>query len=174
MKPYASHGESSISSANNPLVSHNTTSQSSYLTSSYTEPSHLRSSDTSPYNRSTTYPYNAPTNLFQDRVQRPCQVCDEPLTSHHVRTNRNGHLGRRFFRCDKCGDFRGWAEDWGVYQQNPRCRCGQFSRLDRAGPDKGYIHFYKCASGNCGFYTERNWQIDSGGRGGALAEMEGW
>ncbi|KAL4861414.1 hypothetical protein BDV12DRAFT_204037 [Aspergillus spectabilis] len=93
-----------------------------------------------------------------------CRVCQFPLSCLRVKgTNTKGNANRPYFRCDRCGDFRGWADNRGVFYENPLCHCGLFSRVDRAGRERGGAMFYACAARECRFYTERNWMVEGGG-----------
>jgi hypothetical protein len=76
-----------------------------------------------------------------------------------VRNDRNGRRDRPYYRCDRCGDWRAWADLQGVYAQNPRCRCGEYSRFDQS---KGGVWYFACAFRQCGFYAERDWRVDEG------------
>jgi hypothetical protein len=84
-----------------------------------------------------------------------CKKCGY-LTDYKItrQSNRNGNAGRPYFKCDNCGNFHSFADTQGISQQNPYCPCGEPSRLERAGWEKGNIPFFVCATGTCAFYRE--------------------
>jgi hypothetical protein len=93
----------------------------------------------------------------------PCRKCRHPLTLCRVRNDENGHLDRPYYRCDRCGKFRAWADMHGVYERNPDCQCGERSRLEESN---GGVWYFTCVTGRCAYYTERDWRGDAGQRGG--------
>jgi hypothetical protein len=101
-----------------------------------------------------------------------CRECHHVLTLNCVRNDKNGRIGRLYHRCDRCGEFRAWADLRGVYQGNPPCMCGERSRLEESNSG---VWYYTCVTGRCAFYTERVWVEDArqtGGGGGTGRVLE--
>jgi hypothetical protein len=89
-------------------------------------------------------------------ITRPYYIC---ITCNNCKTNV----------CRNCGYPRGfitWDDNIGLHPDNPRCYCGLPSRQDRKSRKYplGSVEdgFWICASGACGYYSER--------RGGAPYE----
>lgn len=95
--------------------------------------------------------------------QRPprCKCCDAKACLHFVSPfNPNGNVGRPYYICPACDRSRRWvcwADGRGLSWENPRCYCGQPSRQDRIGRDKGCkagLGFWTCVTGHCDYYSE--------------------
>ncbi|KAL4882522.1 hypothetical protein BJY04DRAFT_187216 [Aspergillus karnatakaensis] len=130
-------------------------------------------------------PTHPPTTTFSPTPTPPipsqmpaqpatCRVCRYPLIQLRVKGTNPKNANRPYFRCERCGKFRGWADNEGVYSENPLCHCGVFSRVDTAGWERGGGLFYACASGGCQFWAGSNWRDSenggqNGGRGGGSA-----
>ncbi|KAK3687897.1 hypothetical protein B0T22DRAFT_458212 [Podospora appendiculata] len=87
----------------------------------------------------------------------PCKRfrCRQPSTFFVVsRHNRNGNALRPAYRCEPCSEFVTFADRRNVLPGNPRCACGQLSRMEqtgenaKAGPGK---KFFVCMEGRCRF-----------------------
>ncbi|KAL2832673.1 hypothetical protein BJY01DRAFT_253828 [Aspergillus pseudoustus] len=91
----------------------------------------------------------------QTQPRPTCRECDTTLTLDRVRNNNKGNKGRLYYRCDRCGEFRAWADLQGVYEQNPLCQCEVPSRLDVSKDGEWY---FSCATRQCGFWTRRDWR----------------
>ncbi|KAK2038244.1 hypothetical protein LZ31DRAFT_479318 [Colletotrichum somersetense] len=91
-----------------------------------------------------------------DEIPPPnCRKCGE-VASRYItrRSNRNGNVGRPYYRC--CKDFYSFADLRGYHPYNPRCDCGLPSRMQIAGRERrtaGGLHFV-CTGGLCDFYSE--------------------
>ncbi|KAK3324457.1 hypothetical protein B0T19DRAFT_428613 [Cercophora scortea] len=87
----------------------------------------------------------------------PCKRfrCRQPSTFFVVsRHNGNGNALRPAYRCEPCSEFVTFADRRNVHSSNPRCACGQLSRMEqtgenaKAGPGK---KFFVCMEGRCRF-----------------------
>ncbi|KAL2802770.1 hypothetical protein BJX63DRAFT_98817 [Aspergillus granulosus] len=118
----------------------------------YTAPSYLIQHQNPPAPRPSHIPSSRPV-----QIQPPtCRVCSHLLDLAEVRNN-NRNKGRPYYRCNKCGVFRRWADGVGISNQNPLCRCGEYTRVDVS---KEGIRYFDCAEKRCGFYAEKNWRDD--------------
>ncbi|PYH28312.1 uncharacterized protein BO87DRAFT_268559, partial [Aspergillus neoniger CBS 115656] len=66
--------------------------------------------------------------------------------------NQNGHSGRSYYSCGKCGKFSSWADSIGISDKNPWCLCNQPSRWGESGREKQRRGFFNCAMGDCNFF----------------------
>ncbi len=83
-----------------------------------------------------------------------CLRCGKE-TKRHVtrRSNRNGNVGRPYYRCPKCNKFATFADERGNVEANPICKCGHPSRRQVSGQDRGRTVHYVCRSGRCEFFV---------------------
>ncbi|RDH26804.1 hypothetical protein BDQ94DRAFT_127417 [Aspergillus welwitschiae] len=66
-----------------------------------------------------------------------CKICRVPTFFKVVKPwNQNGHSGRSYYSCGRCGTFRSWADSIGISGKNPRCLCNQPSRWGKSGREK--------------------------------------
>ena len=86
----------------------------------------------------------------------PCFRCGEPSVRFITRrSNRNGNVGRPYYKCVECRQFLVFADERGNDPQNPPCDCGTSSKTQVSGPDKSVprgVH-YVCRLGKCDFYA---------------------
>ncbi|KAF2135971.1 uncharacterized protein K452DRAFT_192195, partial [Aplosporella prunicola CBS 121167] len=79
-----------------------------------------------------------------------CMRCGRPTTKFITRSsNRNGNAGRPYYKCGPCKKFHNFADNRGINTDNPKCCCGQVSRMQKSGV--GVLHFV-CQFGCCNFY----------------------
>ncbi|KAL3457664.1 hypothetical protein BJX64DRAFT_292900 [Aspergillus heterothallicus] len=144
--------------------SHSTYTHSQRYAAPSSHPSHIPSSGPTPAMHRPQRQATAPT----------CRNCNTILSFKRVRKYDKGRIDRPYYRCDKCGEFRMWADAHGVSRDNPDCKCGNYTRLQRSNAG---IMFFSCASGSCNFYAEGDWRDQVGGgsfsgrmdRGGSVA-----
>ncbi|KAI1825728.1 hypothetical protein F4861DRAFT_163363 [Xylaria intraflava] len=70
------------------------------------------------------------------------------------RSNRNGNVGRPYYKCSLCGKFLVFCDQRGNDPTNPECHCGHSSKRQISGRSKpvpGRVH-YVCRLGRCNFY----------------------
>ncbi|KEY73249.1 hypothetical protein S7711_09630 [Stachybotrys chartarum IBT 7711] len=60
--------------------------------------------------------------------------------------NRGPNLGRRYYKCSRCGSFITWNDNINIVADNPPCSCGYTSRLSRTS--RGDV-YYSCPVGQC-------------------------
>jgi hypothetical protein len=83
-----------------------------------------------------------------------CCLCDGPGSRYITRrSNRNGNIGRPYYKCLPCKKFLGFADDRGNDTRNPPCDCGESSKRQLAGKNKTRrgVH-YACRLLSCDFY----------------------
>ena len=68
-------------------------------------------------------------------------------------SNRNGNAGRPYYKCLHCGGFNSFADDRGNDAGNPLCDCGQASRRQISGVQRGRRVHYVCRFGRCDYFT---------------------
>ncbi|RYO91779.1 hypothetical protein DL762_001998 [Monosporascus cannonballus] len=71
-------------------------------------------------------------------------------------SNRNGNVGRPYFKCHSCDKFIAFDDPRGADPANPECHCGVASRRQVTGRYKTVprnLH-YVCRLGTCDFYDE--------------------
>jgi hypothetical protein len=92
-----------------------------------------------------------------------CLICDEPCTLDTVKeSNEHGNAGRPYYFClDPSHDrkFSTFNDYKGIYDVNPRCRCGFTSRRGISNGPNGK-EFFNCSVGGCGFW-KRAWSNGS-------------
>ncbi|KAG7403635.1 hypothetical protein Forpe1208_v016332 [Fusarium oxysporum f. sp. rapae] len=85
-----------------------------------------------------------------------CFMCNSPSQRFITRSsNRNGNAGRPFDKCTNCRKFLGFADERGNVPDNPLCHCGESSKTQVNGQNRGNpggLHFV-CRLGTCDYYA---------------------
>lgn len=68
-------------------------------------------------------------------------------------SNRNGNVGRPYYKCRNCRQFLVFADDRGNDPTNPVCHCGLSSKRQVASREKNRKIHYVCRRGGCDFYA---------------------
>ncbi|KAI0977539.1 hypothetical protein F4678DRAFT_17849 [Xylaria arbuscula] len=85
-----------------------------------------------------------------------CLCCGQVSKRRITRSpNRNGNVGRPYYKCLRCDKFLVFDDYRGNNSTNPECHCGYSSKCQvsrRSKPVAGRLH-YVCRLGMCDFFS---------------------